>query len=285
MNSGFDNLSLAIFTTLTPAGIVAFICVSMPLLVSTLDKEKRTRLNHWLALPYTLALIGFIASATHLGTPSNALYVFMGVGRSPLSNEVLCAVLFLFIAGAYWMSAYRERLPLALSRIWLGVACCAGIALLLMTSLAYSVETVITWYSWLVPVNLWLSALLAGPVIGALTCTAAQVEYRRYSLALCIIALLALIAGTLFLLIQYESLAEIANHRFSAHDLVPHYHLEVALHVVCGVTGLALAFYSLKHQVMSKRRIQFLIIAALVLLVAVFIPREMFYALHMTAGF
>lgn len=285
MSSGFDNLSLAIFTTLTPAGVVAFICVSIPLLFFTLEAQQRKRLNHWLALPYALALVGFIASATHLGTPSNALYVFAGVGRSPLSNEVFCAVIFLFIAGAYWMSTFRERVPLVLSRIWLGLAGVSGVVLLVMTSLAYSVETVITWVSWFIPANLWLSALLAGPIIAVLTCAIAKLEFRRYSLALCVVALLALIVGVVLLVMHHESLAEVANYRLSALELVPNYRFEVVAHSLCGVLGLSLALFSLKKRITHKRRVLYLILACVVLLIAVFIPREMFYALHMTAGF
>ena len=44
-------------------------------------------------------MVGLVASATHLGNPANALYVFLGVGRSPLSTEVFCAVVFLALGG------------------------------------------------------------------------------------------------------------------------------------------------------------------------------------------
>ena len=57
-------------------------------------------------------MVGLVASATHLGNPSNALYVFLGVGRSPLSTEVFFAVVFLALAGLYWLVRFR-RAPLA----------------------------------------------------------------------------------------------------------------------------------------------------------------------------
>ncbi|MFR1640267.1 MAG: DmsC/YnfH family molybdoenzyme membrane anchor subunit [Eggerthellaceae bacterium] len=56
--------------------------------------------------PFPRRVDGGPAASTHLGNPANALFVFLGVGRSPLSNEVFCAVVFLPLAGVYWL--YRS---------------------------------------------------------------------------------------------------------------------------------------------------------------------------------
>lgn len=53
-----------------------------------LDEKGRARLAHATVIPLLVSMVGLVASATHLGTPANALYVLTGVGRSPLSNEV-----------------------------------------------------------------------------------------------------------------------------------------------------------------------------------------------------
>ncbi len=92
--SGFDSFSLALFTTLAPAGVVAFIVLALVRLTCR-NHDEAVRVDRIIALPFAVTLIGFIASATHLGTPANALHVFSGVGTSPLSNEVLAAVIFL----------------------------------------------------------------------------------------------------------------------------------------------------------------------------------------------
>ena len=137
MTSGLDNLSLALFTALAPAGVVAFIIMALARLFA-IDHERAVRIDRMIALPFAVALVGFIASATHLGTPANALHVFSGVGTSPLSNEVLAAVMFLFLAGSYWMVAFKVNFPDAAAKPWLLVACLAGIALLACTSQAYA---------------------------------------------------------------------------------------------------------------------------------------------------
>lgn len=143
MTSGFDEFSLALFTTLAPAGTIAFIALALARLLER-DHEAAVRIDRLAALPFSVVLVGFIASATHLGTPANALHVFSGVGRSPLSNEVLAAVAFLFLAGSYWMAAFKQHFPDSVAKPWLVLACAAGAALVACTSLAYAMDTVPT---------------------------------------------------------------------------------------------------------------------------------------------
>ncbi|MDR1357896.1 MAG: dimethyl sulfoxide reductase anchor subunit, partial [Coriobacteriales bacterium] len=152
-------------------------------------------------------------------------------------------------------------------------------------SLAYSVDTVLTWSSWLTPVNLFFSALLAGPVIAVLTYACAGLELRRLSLACTLLALVALVLGTVFLVIHENSLAAITNYEFSAADLLPTYTTTIVVHVISGGLGVALAFSSLRQRLSRNNRLLLLVCSCLCLLIAVFLPRVAFYALHMTAGF
>ena len=109
-DGGFSATSLAVFTALAPAGAVAFACLAAFLLVNrSQSRDWRDMLAHLLFIPLAIAWVGFIASATHLGTPANALHAINGLGRSPLSNEVVSAVAFLFFAGMAWMYSYREK--------------------------------------------------------------------------------------------------------------------------------------------------------------------------------
>lgn len=214
MTSGFDAFSLGLFTSLAPAGVVAFLALALVRLWSR-DRTASVRIDRMIALPFSVVLIGFIASATHLGTPANALHVFSGVGRSPLSNEVLSAVAFLFLVGSYWMMAFKERFPDAVAKPWLALACLAGIALIACTSMAYNVDTVPTWDTAFTPANLVLAALLAGPVLGLLFLELAQVRPRALERALVVLAAPALVAGTVVLALHQESLSAIANNEFA----------------------------------------------------------------------
>ena len=285
MNSGFDELSLAVFTTLAPGGVVAFIGMALAMFKSPIGKQEETKLNRYLAVPIAVALIGFIASATHLGTPANALHVFSGIGRSPLSNEVLSAVAFLFLAGSYWMMAFKERFPKALARIWIAAAIAAGVLFIAMTSLAYSVSTVPTWDTAFTPANLVFSALLAGPVLALFSIACANLDSRAMGIALVALAGIALTAGSITLFMHEATLSGIANFEITASELAPDYFATIWAHVALGFVGIACAAVSLRKNVTRRNVCVFRLIACLLVFAAVFITRADFYYSHMTVGF
>lgn len=166
-DGGFSATSLAVFTALAPAGAVAFACLAAFLLVNrSQSRDWRDVLAHLLFIPLAIAWAGFIASATHLGTPANALHAINGLGRSPLSNEVVSAVAFLFFAGMAWMYSYREKPKASVMNGLLAISIVCVIVMLFHTSFAYSIATVPTWDTWLTPVNLCATALLSGPGAG-----------------------------------------------------------------------------------------------------------------------
>ncbi len=284
MTSGFDGFSLAVFTSLAPAGVVAFLALAIVRLDAS-DHKAAVRIDRMVSLPFAVVLAGFIASATHLGTPANALHVFSGIGRSPLSNEVLAAVVFLFLVGSYWMMAFKERFPDAVAKPWLVLACLSGVALIAGTSLAYDVSTVPTWSTPYTPANLVLSGLLAGPVLGLLFLDVARVRPRRMERALLAIAVFALIAGTVVLVMHQTGLAGIANNEFSADTLVPQYAIAIAAHLVLGAVSAGMAALSLKRVQAERTTLVLRIAASALVLIAVFVTRLMFYDLHMTVGF
>lgn len=86
-SQGLAQVTLALFTTLAPAGMVAFCVMACVLLFGKLSEKQWERMSHFLVVPLAVAVVGFIGSATHLGKPSNALYVLAGIGRSPLSER------------------------------------------------------------------------------------------------------------------------------------------------------------------------------------------------------
>ena len=132
MGTALGEITLVLFTTLAPSGVVAFILMGLPLLRADLAADARRRINQFLSIPLVTAMVGLVASATHLGNPANALYVFLGVGRSPLSTEVFCAVVFLALAGVYWLYSFAERPRVGLQRPWMVLAMAAGAAALLL---------------------------------------------------------------------------------------------------------------------------------------------------------
>ena len=239
-DGGFSATSLAIFTALAPAGAVAFACVAAFLLARHDDfSGARERLGHALFMPIAIAWIGFIASATHLGTPANALHAISGLGRSPLSNEVVAAVAFLFFSGMAWMYSYRERIvPL----VWSGLLVAGIVSAVMMlyhTSLAYSIATVPTWDTWLTPANLCMTALLSGPSLATLVLQISRSSAGRWPYALIAVSAAALIVGTILLVCHMGFLETVSNNVANAASLVPKYGWFIAVHAALSACGLA----------------------------------------------
>lgn len=284
MTSGFNAYSLALFTTLAPAGVIAFIILALIRLKAD-SHETAVRIDRIIALPFSVVLIGFIASATHLGTPANALHVFAGVGRSPLSNEVLAAICFLFLVESYWIVAFRQHFPDIIAKPWLVLSCLSGVALIVLTSLAYSAPTVPTWDTPYTPANLILSALLAGSVLGILFLEITYTHPHNMEVFLLITACTALVAGTIVLIMQSKSLATITNNEFCAISLALHYPFIIAIHLLLGLIGVTVTGFSLRLNKRPRSALILRIVACILVLIAVFITRMEFYNLHMTIGF
>ncbi|WP_165045070.1 DmsC/YnfH family molybdoenzyme membrane anchor subunit [Adlercreutzia sp. ZJ138] len=318
MSSGFNEISLALFTTLAPAGAVAFVIVALVrMLMGVRDVrcgdvravgdtagtvsadsiveswavcDSPSRLDRMVAIPFAIALVGFIASATHLGTPANALHVFSGVGRSPLSNEVFAAVLFLALAGSYWMAAFSERFPAWLVRPWLAAASLAAITFVGFTSLAYSVSTVPTWDTAWTPAVLVFQAVAGGCLVALPVLCIAGV--RKWVLDRLLIAVSAVaLVGCCVVYAGYGSeVLMVANNEFSAASLVPHYAAQIAVCVVSGFAGIIAAASSMlvARQGLPKAAVPLFVlrlVACVLMLGATFGARLMFYQLHMTVGF
>ncbi len=109
IDQGLAQLSLVAFTTLMPSGALAFVAIAALLLSRRLAPAEAARLARFLIIPLAVAMLGLIASTNHLGKPGNTLYVLMGVGRSPLSNEVFATGLFVAFAWTAWLLSFSER--------------------------------------------------------------------------------------------------------------------------------------------------------------------------------
>lgn len=288
MISGVDTalgeITLVLFTTLAPSGVAAYMLMGIPLLSHSLEGDVRGRINKFLSIPLVISMVGLVASATHLGNPANALYVFMGVGRSPLSNEVFCAVVFLMLAGVYWLYSFSERPHIGLQRIWIAVSMVAGILFVTAVAFAYAADTIVSWYTVYVPLNLWLNALVGGPVLAVFGLRVARWEpvRVRFGRALLVVAALALVANVVSFGLQGAELPHIENSFLTAADLVPSFGFMVAAFAALGIGGLGMDAQALFGR--SDLTIARSGVACLLVLVGIFIMRFAFYMMHMTVG-
>ena len=307
MISGIDTalgeITLVLFTTLAPSGVVAYTIMGLPIVRGGLSVEAQRRIDQFLVIPLVVSMVGLVASATHLGNPANALFVFLGVGRSPLSNEVFCAVVFLLLAGVYWLYSFAEHPRRKLQRAWMALSLAAGIAFVTSVAFAYSAETILSWHTAYVPLALWLNALTGGPVLALLGLRAAgySAAEGRFGRVLLLCSLVALAANVAAYGLQAVQLPSIENSFVTAADLVPHYGIMIAVFGVLGAAGIALDARALLGGRAQARRgaeppgssarfettraaTMQAVCASVLVLSGIFVMRFAFYMMHLTAG-
>lgn len=281
---GFSGGSLAVFTALAPAGAVAFAIAALFVLVRRdVPDQAVDRLSHMLIVPLGVAWAGFIASATHLGTPANALYAVSGLGRSPLSNEVVAALLFLLVAGVYWLYTFKMDYKRGLARLLAALSVVSCIAMVGFMAFAYSVPTVPSWDTWHTPVDLCLTSLLGGCALGASLLRTLLPETRRWRAVLRGMTLAVLVISAIMLVWHAAFLADVSNNVATAGDGVPFYGVLIAVHVALGAVGVGLQQKSARSAGWKAAVVD--ACGCALVLAAVLVARIPFYAAYLSVGF
>lgn len=166
LSLALSEITLVVFTTLAPSGAVA-LAVLCALIAAGRDGAagNRARFAKVLWVPIVVTMVGLVASATHLGNPSNALYVLTGIGRSPLSTEVGAAVTLLAVSGSFWLYGFSEHPRRGLQRAWAGAIVVLAAVFVTTIALAYATHTIPSWDTPFVPATLWCGALTGGPIL------------------------------------------------------------------------------------------------------------------------
>ena len=280
-----NEITLVLFTTLAPAGILACVALALALGFGRLPDDARSRLAHCMVVPLVVALIGLVASATQLGTPSNALYVLTGVGRSPLSNEVAWALVFLALCGSHWLYSFSLQVHRALQRVWCAAIALSGCGAVVAIGFAYQAPTILTWGSALVPVALASSALGGAPLLVAATVRMARISLDgcvRWVLLGCGVA--ASVATVVLLGAQWHAMGTMRNALGTAAELVPIYPVLIGAYGAgaLGAYGLAIAAYRRGTAVLPRAGL--LVGASVAYFAGLFAVRFGFYMAHMTVG-
>lgn len=278
--TAFSEITLVLFTTLAPSGAVAYLLMNLPVLCGFAQGEARQRLDRFSCLPLFVTMVGLIASATHLGNPSNALYVFTGVGRSPLSTEMFCAVIFLALAGVYWLYSFALVPRRSLQRILLAAIDVSAAVFVVATAYAYDVDTIITWSLPLVPASLLLNALVGGPLL-ALIGFAAAGYHPRVPLLVVLSAVAGAVNVAVYACIGIQ-LAELANELASASQLVPGFPFYAMIFAALVAAGVAVAWRSRRCQ--GRVLVLRMAMASALALSGIFLMRFTFYMAHLTVG-
>lgn len=247
LDFALNDICLAAFTTLAPGATLAYVVLACTLLLGKLDSRLRQRIESWLIVPLAVATVGLVASATHLGTPSNALYVFRTVGSSPLATEVFSAVLFLGTSCSYWLGCIYIEGRKALRSLWLLASIAAAVLFIAGTDLAYAMPTVITWDTVLAQAILPCTALACMTPLALLiyTCSGytSKVGLMRI---LAGISLVATAASCILMAMQHMELGAQRNAFGTAVELVPLYPAAIALFGICLVVANLGSLYAMR---------------------------------------
>ena len=298
LDFAINDIGLAIFTTLAPAATVAYIVLALLTLDGRLLARERHCLESWLIFPLALATIGLIASATHLGTPSNALYVFVNVGTSPLSTEVFCAVVFLGTACSYWLAGiYFDRMRI-LRVLWIGASIASAFIFLWGTTQAYGFPTVITWDTTFARINLPLVGVAGSAPLILLVLSTCGLTNKRMLIRIVLgLSVLATAVSTFSMALQYHALESLRNAYGTASSLAPFYPLAIAVFCALAWTACAVAFRAVqrywrtgetptfeKDTPAETKTLRWLTVATVLMYLGIFGVRFSFYRFHMTAG-
>ena len=140
-----------------------------------------------------------------------------------------------------------------------------------------------------VPLNLWLNALVGGPVLALVGLRAARWEPAcgRFGRAALALSTAAFAANLVSFGLQSASLPFIENAFLAASDLVPYYGLMIAAFGVLALAGIGLDAQALLGRTQGGGRqlgVARAAAACALVLAGIFVMRFAFYMMHLTVG-
>lgn len=284
MEAAFAELPLAIFTTLAPLGAGAFVVLAGAFLMADFSEAQLKRVDALTFVPLGVVLVGFAASFMHLASPMNAPYVLSGIGSSPLSNEIFVGSAFLVLALVYAILAVLGKLSHRARTGFALVVALAGLVFAVFTGMAYVIETISSWNTFLVPLQVVGFSLLGGAALGLLVLVLAGAfdgarkgSFRvgtilvvAVGLALALIGLCGQVA-----LVNSQSTVVVAGAVLVAQAIPA---------LVCAVACLVLAGIAAVVSFSAKKPLPLVLSATCFAIAGVFAARLVFYALQLSVG-
>lgn len=278
------ELPLALFTTLAPIGAGAFIALAVAFFTTKFSDEQLKKIDRMTTIPVVVLVAGFICAFFHLASPMHAFGVFAGLGASPLSNELLAGVVFAVLAIVYWIVALAGKLGEGARKGFAAVVAVMAVVFACFTGAAYTMETIASWNTPMVPVAVLGFSLLGGVSLGvlvlALSGALEDAAKGGFKMAAPVVLVVGLVLGIAGLLVQVMSVSGMGNALVDGADLVAAASAPMWIGVVCMVVAAAAAFMALRNSKSTA-----LAVAAPVLaIVGVFAARLAFYAVQLSVG-
>ncbi len=279
METAFAELPLVVFTTLAPMGAAAFVAFALASFSAEYADGQAQRIDKMALAPFIVALVGFAASMFHLANPLAAFGAIVGIGRSPLTNEIVVGGVFMVAALVYVVLAYTGKLadvrkPLGAVVAVLAVVFCAFVGF------AYMIPTVSSWNSAMLPIEVVGYALVGGCAFGALALAGADAEAKAAGKALRIAAIAGAVLAIVAVAAQLVALGNTATPVASGAGIV-------ATVAPFAVVGLVLIAVAAAEQVrgFAKGMTRAIAVRALIeVAIGAFLVRLAFYAMYLSVG-
>ncbi|MGH1593681.1 dimethyl sulfoxide reductase anchor subunit family protein [Yersinia proxima] len=159
------ELPLVFLTVLgqTAVGVFALVFLSHKLGLTTAQQLKQANI-----VGLILMLVGLVIGALHVGQPLRAMNMLLGVGRSPMSNEIVLSSLFVAMAcGTVFFSVMVKNTVLAM--LCNVAAVIFGLAFAWSITQVYQLTTVPNWDTSYTSLQLWMTVLVGGGAFAILT--------------------------------------------------------------------------------------------------------------------
>lgn len=278
MELAYSELPLAIFSTLGPVGAGAFVVIAL-LAAKPIDDAHRAKLDKLSFVAFAVVVVGMIGAFGHLANPLHAPFVFARALTSPLSREIVVAVMFLAVALLYCIFAAAGKLQGDTRTVCAVLVAVLGAAFAVFIGLAYFMDTITTWNTPLTVIELVGAFFLGGSLLGAVFAVAAGCfdEVKVPVAAISVIGALSF-AGALAAHLAMAS--GITSRLADGADLV----MSVMPLAVCAIAGSIVAAALALGALKAKKPMAFLGFGCVVAIIAIFTGRLAFYGIQMSAG-
>lgn len=284
MEAAFAELPLALFTTLAPLGAGAFVALVLAFLTTPLTAEQIKKIDRMTLIPLVVVLVGFAASFFHLADPLHAPFVLSGIGHSPLSNEIVVGSVFVVVALVYVVLALMGKLTGSARKGFAVVVAAVALVFAAFTGLAYTMDTIASWNTPLVPVQVLGFALVGGMALGclvlALSDVLADALKTAFKAAAVVGVLVGLVLAVAGLCGQVMAVSTMMNALTSGADLVA----VVMPWLVAGILCLIVSAVAVVVALRGASPVVVLAVGSVVAVAGIFLARLVFYAVQLSVG-
>lgn len=280
METALHEIPLAVFTTLAPMGAGAFIALFIAFASNQIDEAKLKVLDKLTVIPLLVAFVGLLASFAHLTQPLNAINVANTIGFTPMANEITAFGVFMVAAAVYWIWALTGKMSYQTRKGFTGVLAVLAVVFSLTVGAAYLLPTIPTWNNAFTPASILGFCLFGGSLLALLVLQLSECAdnalsgagENRFFALFAIGFVLALVGVVGLWAIGSTAASPVVDVAANASSLL----VAFVVFIVLSVIVFAVGFFSIK--LMPSTPV--LIVALVLLAVAIFLARLVFYGMQ-----